>query len=329
MTKAAPYTGFPIALAPMAGVTDLPFRILCRELGCDLTFTEMVSAKGLLYGNENTEKLLETAPMEEPCGFQIFGSEPDIMADIARRLEEDYAGKVALIDINMGCPAHKIVGNGEGSALMRDVPLAGRIIEAVAKAIKLPVTVKFRKGWDENSVNAVEFARMAEESGASAICVHGRTRAQGYSGRADWGIIGSVKAAVNIPVLGNGDIYTAEDMLNMRKETGCDGVLIARGAMGNPWIFRACKAVLSGEQTVPPTLTERISLAIRHARMQQDYRGAHGIIEMRKHIAWYLSGLPHAAQLRVRVNSCETLADLEEMLLSYLEVHANMQARME
>ncbi len=325
MNKIAPYTGFPVALAPMAGVTDLPFRILCREMGCDLTFTEMISAKGLLYGNENTEKLLETASIEEPCGFQIFGSEPDVMADIARRLEEDYAGKVALIDINMGCPAHKIVGNGEGSALMRDVPLAAKIIEAVGKAVRLPVTVKFRKGWDEGSVNAVEFARMAENSGASGICVHGRTRAQGYSGRADWGIIGEVKAAVHIPVLGNGDIYSADDVRRMREETGCDGALVARGAMGNPWIFRACKAALLGEEIVSPTLTERISLAVRHARMQQDYRGAHGVIEMRKHIAWYLSGLPHAAQLRVRVNSCQTLADLNDMLLSYLEAHAQEQ----
>lgn len=325
MKKIAPYTGFPVALAPMAGVTDLPFRILCREMGCDLTFTEMVSAKGLLYGNENTEKLLETAPIEEPCGFQIFGSEPAVMADIARRLEEDYAGKVALIDINMGCPAHKIVGNGEGSALMRNVPLAAKIIEAVAKATKLPVTVKFRKGWDEASINAVEFARMAESSGASGICVHGRTREQGYSGKADWGIIAEVKAAVRIPVLGNGDIYSAEDMLRMREETGCDGVLIARGAMGNPWIFRDCKAALSQKQIEPPTLEERISLAIRHARMQQDYRGAHGVIEMRKHIAWYLSGLPHAAQLRVRVNACQTLTDLEDMLLSYLQTHAQVQ----
>ncbi len=325
MIKNAPYIGFPVALAPMAGVTDLPFRILCRELGCDLTFTEMVSAKGLLYGNENTKELLATAPIEEPCGFQIFGSEPGIMADIARRLEEDYAGKVALIDINMGCPAHKIVGNGEGSALMRDVPLAAKIIAAVANAVKLPVTVKFRKGWDEASINAVEFARMAEDSGASAICVHGRTRAQGYSGRADWGIIGKVKAAVSIPVLGNGDIYSAKDMLRMRAETGCDGVLIARGAMGNPWIFRSCKAALSGEQEEIPSMEARISLAIRHANMQQEYHGAHGVVEMRKHIAWYLSGLSHAAQLRVRVNTCQSHAELEDMLLGYLKTHAQRQ----
>ncbi len=325
MMKNAPYTGFPVALAPMAGVTDMPFRILCRELGCDLTFTEMVSAKGLLYGNENTGKLLETAPIEEPCGFQIFGSEPAIMADVARRLEEDYAGKVALIDINMGCPAHKIVGNGEGSALMRDIRLASKIITAVANAVKLPVPVKFRKGWDEASVNALEFARMAEQSGASALCVHGRTRAQGYSGRADWGIIARVKAAVGIPVLGNGDIYSAKDMLNMRAETGCDGVLIARGAMGNPWIFKACKAALSGAQEEPPSLEARISLAIRHAGMQQDYHGTHGVVEMRKHIAWYLCGLPHAAQLRARVNACQTLAELTDMLLAYLSAHTRSE----
>ena len=327
MNKNAPYNGFPVALAPMAGVTDLPFRILCREMGCDLTFTEMVSAKGLLYGNENTAKLLETTPLEEPCGFQIFGSEPAVMADIARRLEEDYAGKVGIIDINMGCPAHKIVGNGEGSALMRDLPLASSIIEAVAKAVKLPVTVKFRKGWDEASVNAVAFARMAEESGASGLCVHGRTRAQGYSGKADWEIIRAVKAAVRVPVLGNGDIYTAEDMHRMREETGCDGVLVARGAMGNPWIFRACKAALRGEEETPPTLEERVLLAIRHAGMQEAYRGPHGIVEMRKHVAWYLNGLPHAAKRRGQINTVQTLAELEELLLSYMEAQrANTQA---
>ncbi|HWR22034.1 MAG TPA: tRNA dihydrouridine synthase DusB [Feifaniaceae bacterium] len=325
MKKGLPYTGFPVALAPMAGVTDLPFRILCRELGCDLTFTEMVSAKGLFYGNENTKELLQTAPAEEPCGFQIFGSEPAIMADVARRLEEEYAGKVGLIDINMGCPAHKIVGNGEGSALMRDMPRAAKIIAAVSNAVKLPVTVKFRKGWDEANVNAVEFAKAAEGSGASALSVHGRTRAQGYSGKADWGIIGKVKAAVNIPVLGNGDVYSAEDMLDMRQETGCDGVLIARGAMGNPWIFKECKAVLAGKRAAPPTLDERISLAIRHAGMQQEYHGEHGVIEMRKHIAWYLHGLPHAAQLRVRVNACRTREELEDMLLQYLKANAQWE----
>lgn len=313
-----PYAGFPVGLAPMAGVTELPFRTLCREMGCALTFTEMVSAKGFLYENERTLELLETAEGEHPCGFQLFGADPAAVAEAARRIGERYAGRVDLIDLNMGCPAHKIAGAGEGSALMRDLPLAGRIIEAAAKAVPLPVTVKFRKGWDEHSVNAVEFARMAQESGAAALCVHGRTRAQGYSGRADWDIIGSVKAAVRIPVLGNGDLFAPEDVLRMKRETGCDGVLIARGALGNPWIFRACAAALAGEAYAPPAPEERVDTALRHAAMQQAYKGAHAVIEMRKHVAWYLHGLPGAAKLRAAVNACTSLEELRALLLGYL-----------
>ncbi len=308
---------FPVMLAPMAGVTDMPFRILCHEMGCDTTFTEMVSAKGLHYGNERTAGLLATSPVERPCGVQIFGKDPEIMADMARHIERRHAGEIALIDINMGCPAHKIVGNGEGSALMRDMPLAARIIEAVSRAVSLPVTVKFRKGWDDTCVNAVAFARMAEQSGAAAVSVHGRTRAQGYSGRADWGIIGEVKAALNISVIGNGDVYSAADALALRALTGCDGVLIARGAQGNPWIFRECKAALRGETCPPPTLVERVEMAIRHAHMQQAYKGVHGVVEMRKHVAWYARGVPHAAWLRTRVNACSSLEELEGLLRDF------------
>lgn len=310
-----------VALAPMAGVTDLPFRMLCREMGCDLTYTEMISAKGLLYGSDRTAQLLETSPAERPCAVQLFGSDPHILADMAKRVEQRYAHSFALIDINMGCPAHKIVGNGEGSALMRDLPLAARIIESVSRAVALPVTVKFRKGWDDTSVNAVEFGRMAEESGAAAVTVHGRTREQGYSGRADWDIIGEVKAALRIPVLGNGDVNSGTDARALLAHTGCDGVMVARGAQGNPWIFRQIKAALSGGAEEAPTMRDRVEMALRHAHMQCAYKGAHGLIEMRKHVAWYLHGLPHASVLREKVNTCATVDELDALLLKYLDMH--------
>lgn len=311
------YEGFLVGLAPMAGVTELPFRTLCREMGCSLTFTEMVSAKGFLYENAHTLRLMETGEGERPVGIQLFGAEPDAVAEAAKRIAERYA-EVDLIDLNMGCPAHKIAGAGEGSALMRDLPLASRIIEATARATSLPVTVKFRKGWDEGSVNAVEFARMAEQSGASALCVHGRTRQQGYSGRADWGIIGEVKAAVRIPALGNGDLFCAEDVLRMKEQTGCDGVLIARGAFGNPWIFAEIRAALAGEPYAEPTPQERVQMALRHAAMQRALVGPHAVIEMRKHVAWYLHGLPGAAKLRAAVNRCTSEEELTQLMQGYL-----------
>lgn len=301
-------------LAPMAGVTDMPFRVLCRRMGCDLTFTEMVSAKGLHYQNARTQALLAVAKEERPCGVQLFGSEPAVMAHAARDIALRHAGKIALIDINMGCPAQKIVANGEGSALMKTPALAANIISRVVKAVELPVTVKFRKGWDEHTINAVAFARMAEQSGAAAICVHGRTRMQQYSGAADWDIIAAVKAAVRIPVWGNGDIYSAEDALRMRAQTGCDGVMVARGAQGYPFIFREIAAALRGEPYTPAAEEERLALALCHARMQQAYKGDHGIIEMRKHIAWYLRGMKGAAGLRARVNNMRTLPELEALL---------------
>ena len=224
----------PVALGPMAGVTDLPFRRLCMEMGCGLLYTEMVSAKALSYHNKNTEPILETEDGEHPLAVQLFGSEPELLADMAKKLEE---GPYDIIDLNMGCPVPKVVNNHEGSALMKDPILAGKVIEAMAKAVKKPVTVKIRRGWDESSVNAVEIARIAQESGAAAVAVHGRTRQQYYSGKADWEIIRQVKEAVKIPVIGNGDITDASSAKKMMEETGCDGIMVARAAMGNPWIF--------------------------------------------------------------------------------------------
>ena len=313
-------TPFPVVLAPMAGITDMPFRVLCKEMGCDWAYTEMVSAKGLQYNNEKTKQLLLSAPEERPCGVQLFGSDPAILADMAKRIEENYAEDVFVIDINMGCPATKITSNGDGSALMKDILRASRIIERVSQAVALPVTVKFRKGWDDEHINAVAFARMAEQSGASALGVHGRTRAQGYSGTADWNIIGEVKAAVRIPVLGNGDVYTAKDALALYKHTACDGVLVARGAQGNPFVFREIKSALCGAQILPPTLDERLDMALRHARMQVNYKDRHGVIEMRKHIAWYIKGYPHAAKNRARVNACNTLEDLVALLSEFRKI---------
>lgn len=301
----------PILLAPMAGVTDISYRALCKELGCDFTYTEMVSAKGLFYGGVGSAALLETDPIERPCGVQIFGREPELMAEIARRLCEDSVGELALIDINMGCPAPKITGNGEGSALMLEPALAGRIIEAVAKASTLPVTVKFRKGFDESHVNALEFGRMAENSGAAMVTVHGRTRAQMYSGRADWDIIGEVKAALSIPVIGNGDVFTGADALALRAHTGCDGIMVARGAQGNPFIFAEIKAALAGEAYTQPGEAQRLAMARLHLQRAVAHKGQRAVIEMRKHVAWYLKGVRGAAALRAKANEAATL---EEML---------------
>ncbi|MDL2258930.1 tRNA dihydrouridine synthase DusB [Eubacteriales bacterium OttesenSCG-928-K08] len=310
---------FPVFLAPMAGVSDLPFRVLCKEMGCDLTYTEMISAKGLQYKNERTNELLKTAPQERPCGVQLFGSEPDIVAQMAAKIEQISCGEILLIDLNMGCPAHKIVANGEGSALMKTPLLAAKIIERTVNAVRLPVTVKFRKGWDDTLINALEFAKMAEQSGAAAITLHGRTRAQGYSGNADWNCIGEVKAALKIPVIGNGDVYCAADALRLRAHTDCDGVMVARGAQGNPFIFREIQSALKGRYCPPPTLNERIDMALRHARAQLAYKGEHGLIEMRKHIAWYVRGLPKSAQLRTKINECRTLDELESLLMQFCD----------
>ena len=260
-----------IALAPMAGVTDLPFRLLCKEQGCGLMYTEMVSAKALLYKNRNTKPLLETRPEEEPVAVQLFGSDPEIMSEMALQLEE---GPYAIIDVNMGCPVPKIVNNGEGSALMKDPLLAAKIIETTAAATPLKVSVKFRKGWDHDHVNAVEFARMCEESGAAYVTVHGRTRSDFYAGTADWDIIAQVKQAVKIPVIGNGDVVDAASALRLFEQTGCDGIMVGRGAQGNPWIFKRILHYLkTGELLPEPTAQERVEKALRHSQMLIAYKG--------------------------------------------------------
>ena len=297
-----------VFLAPMAGVTDRPFRILCKEQGCGLVYTEMVSAKGMHYNDEKSFKIGEVADEEMPAGIQIFGSDPAIMADIAYRLNDS---KACLIDINMGCPAPKVTKNGDGSALMKTPELAGRIIREVSKASEKPVTVKFRKGWDEDSINAVDFARLAEDSGASAVTIHGRTRSQFYSGKADWDIIRKIKDSVSIPVIGNGDIVDLASARKIFEETGCDAIMIGRGAQGNPWIFSEILKGSKGKFT-PPTPEERIKTIIRHMNMLIELKGEKtGVCEMRSHIAWYVKGMRNATHLKQKVF---TLTDKDEII---------------
>lgn len=303
----------PVILAPMAGVTDLPFRLLVKEMGCGLVYTEMVSDKGLIYQNEHTLEMLKIDERERPVALQIFGSEPEPMAKAAKIVEKAGAD---IIDINMGCPTLKIVKNGEGSALMRTPELAYSIIASVVEAVNIPVTVKIRKGWDDSSVNAVEMAMLAEKAGASAVSVHGRTREQFYSGEADWSIIKAVKENVAIPVNGNGDVRTPEDAVRLRSETGCDGIMIGRAAQGNPWLFRQVTHYLSTGKLLPgPTMAERFEMTLRHLEMLVSYKGEHiGIREMRRHAAWYTKGLPHSAELRLRFNQAETREDFTAIL---------------
>lgn len=307
-----------LILAPMAGVTDLPFRLLCKEQGAGLLCMEMVSAKAILYKNRNTESLLEIDPRENPVSLQLFGSDPEIISTIAHQIEER---PFDILDLNMGCPVPKIVNNGEGSALMKNPKLAGEIIRRTVRAIDKPVTVKIRKGFDDEHINAVEMAKIAEDAGAAAVAVHGRTREQFYSGKADWDIIRQVKEAVSIPVIGNGDLLTAEDVIAMEEQTGCDGFMIARGAQGNPWIFRQILHYFeTGEHLAKPTIEEVTRMILRHARMMLEFKGEYiGIREIRKHAAWYTAGYPNSARLRVAINNVESFEALEELLMNNLD----------
>lgn len=305
----------PVALAPMAGITDLPYRIICSELGCGFTISEMVSAKGLLFKNKKTKKMLEIAPEERPTAIQLFGSNPNELAEAAKIVEASGAD---IIDFNMGCPVPKIVNNGDGSALMKNEKLAGEVLKALVSSVKIPVTVKFRAGWSAENLNAVNIAKIAEASGVAAVAVHGRTREQFYSGSANWDIIRKVKENVNIPVFGNGDILSAVDVKKIMEKTNCDGVMIGRGADGNPWIFAEIKANLLGLAYKPPSLDEKFELMIRHLKMLIEFKGeVIACKEMRRHVNTYVKGLPYAAKYRSVFNELSSFNEFEEELLEY------------
>jgi tRNA-dihydrouridine synthase B len=311
-----------VFLAPMAGVTEAPFRGICKRMGAALTYTEMISATGLHYNPDAraTRELLALDPAETPAGVQLFGADPERMAEQAARLVDRLgAENIALFDINMGCPVTKVVAKGEGSALMREPELAAAIVSAVKRAVDLiPVTAKFRKGWDDESANAAEFAKRLEAAGADALAVHGRTRGQFYRGRADWSAVAEVKAAVNVPVLGSGDVFSADDAVAMIERTGVDGVMVARGAQGNPWIFAEANALIAGEpRPQPPTALERIALAREHGRALVAFAGEEAVVRMRKHVAWYVAGMPGATHVRTQVNRACTYAELEALLGEY------------
>ncbi len=308
----------PVVSAPMAGITNMAYRILAKEAGAGLVCSEMISAKGLMYSINKTLSLLKYSPLEKPISFQIFGSEPEYMVRAAKEIEN--LG-VDIIDINMGCPVPKVVKGGEGCALMRDLPLAEKIISQVVKAVRVPVTVKIRKGWDDNNVNAVELALLAEKNGVSAITVHGRTREQLYSGKADWKIIKKVVGAVDIPVIGNGDVFSPENAASMLKETGCAAVMIGRGGMGNPWLFRRTNHYLkSGELLPEPSPREKVDMVLRHMDLLIDLKGENvGVREMRKHASWYIKGLRDATQVRRLICKAETREDIKKILLDFVK----------
>lgn len=309
-----------VVLGPMAGITEAPFRGICKRMGAGLTFTEMISAKGLHYNPDAriSHTLLTLSPQETPAAVQLFGSEPEVMADQARRIVQMHGSDIALIDINMGCPVTKVTSRGEGSALMRTPRVAAAIVRAVADICGAPVTVKFRSGWDAATVNAVEFALAMEEAGASALTVHGRTRDQFYRGAADWDVIAAVKDAVGVPVIGSGDVFSARDAEAMLQRTGVDAVMVARGAQGNPWIFRQCRALLdTGQEIDSPTGFERMDMAREHAAALIAFGGEEAFCRMRKHVGWYVFGLPGATFVRERVNTVGSYRELDELLVEY------------
>lgn len=308
-----------VFLAPMAGVTDISFRGLCKEMGCDLVYTEMISAKGLYYGSKNTKQLLQVSEEEKPIAVQIFGNDPKVMAKTCEIFNEN--NDICVIDINMGCPVPKIVKNGEGSALMKSPKLAAEIVKEMKKVSQKPVTVKFRKGFDENNINAVDFAKEMEQAGAEVVTVHGRTRAQMYEGKADWNIIKEVKDAVKIPVIGNGDVFSAQDAIQLNKLTNCDGIMVARGSMGNPWIFKQITQALKGEEVIYPSDEEKIEMSIRHLKLAIHYHGeAKAVREMRKHIAWYIKGVRNCTDIKNKINAEKDSENVMKILLEYKNI---------
>lgn len=306
-----------VFLSPMAGVTDLPFRLICKEQDCGMLYTEMINAKALCYDDQNTKKMLKIEEEEHPVAVQIFGSDPAFMGGAAEILNE-YPNEI--LDINMGCPAPKVIKNGDGSALMKNPKLAEEVLKSVVKNSKKPVTLKIRKGWDDNNINAVEIAKIAEASGISALAIHGRTREQYYSGKADWDVIAKIKESINIPVIGNGDVFEVEDAINMINKTNCDAIMIGRGAQGNPWIFKRINHYMKTGEILPePTGEEKINTALKHLKLAIDEHGEYvAVREMRKHIAWYLKGLRGSARLRDEINKIESYEEVVNKLCDYL-----------